>query len=176
MYRCQSTPKLSWRFCWLDDKLQARALEHSEIRAAAIKTCGRNSLSGVALMPLDLCSHILGPWLDATALPSYMKTKLREIFESHASYRKLYAPHRSSATPDTTWLATWPAVGHQVIRLLDRFLYTPNSTEESVLRQAVRHGKSAQSVLTMPPWAGMIAEINLQLSRTAVEEPHVSTF
>ena len=171
IYRCKRSAKITWLLCVLDDRLRAGTLDNSDIKVSTLKSGGR-SISDVALLQLEMRTYLRGAWLDSIDLPSFMKAKLRDIFHDHDSYRSLYAPHLGMPAPNTTWTASWPAVGMHAIKLFECTIYAASSTEEAHLRNRIREGRTSPvEVLAIQPWAGMVAEITLQLSRTAVTDP-----
>ncbi len=169
VYRCRTEKKITWLLTMLDDRLRAGMIENADIKIATLKAGGR-SLSDVALIQMDLLSYLRGTWLDSMDLPSYMKAKLRDIFESHQSYRSQYAPFACMGPVDTTWLSGWPPVGTRVISFFESLVYNSNLQEDALLRAAVKHGKSPRDVLTWQPWANMLTEIQTELSRTALTD------
>ena len=111
--------------------------------------------------------YLLGPWLDGKHFPAYVKSKVRETFKNHESYRK-YNP--ISGAGDTTWLFQWPKAGRDLVAFLEATIYASGPSEDALLRTAVRNGKTAQETLAWNPWAETIADISAELMRTATPE------
>lgn len=105
----------------------------------------------------SLKQHLLGPWLDSKNFPTYVKVKVRDIFESHTSWRNKWHPIDDTVVqPDTTWLFTWPKVCRDLMDFLEGAIYLPTSGEEYQYRQAVKNSTTCDELLAMKPWCDTI--------------------
>ena len=83
--------------------------------SGSVLRSGPKSVTDVMITAFSCKKYLLGSWLDSKDFPSYVKAKVREIFSSHASFRKMWNPHNDDAAVDTSWLFTWPPVATKLL-------------------------------------------------------------
>ena len=169
IYRCGTPKKLTWCFGAVDDMVSAGKIADKDITTPALKTGGR-SVTDVALACLTMKQFLLGKWLDSKDFPAYMKSKARDIFKDHVSYRTTYNPIDSNAAIDTTWTFSWPRFGRMLLDFLEGAIYNPTPMEESLYRRAVKNGCDAEEIVSWKPWCDTILEIMEELRRCAVKD------
>eukprot|EP00973_Karenia_brevis_P025668 3541434-Karenia_brevis.AAC.1 len=87
VYRGQKKDRILWSMLCIDDGLKNGRLSPSDVSITAIKT-GPKSLTDVYIQSWYMKKFLLGAWLDQSDFPSYMKTKARDIFANHTTYRE----------------------------------------------------------------------------------------
>ena len=145
VYRASTPDKIIWLMSGLSDQVSSHKIDHKDITISALKTGGK-SMSDPILQAQKTKAYLLGPWLDSKNFAPFIKAKVREIFRDHASWRKLYNPLHASA--DTTWCLGWPKAGKLLCNFIEGAIYNPTHSEESLMRQSVRHGKKAEELMT----------------------------
>ena len=180
VYRCGRKEKILWVLQCVEDNLASGRLQHADISISTLKT-GTRSHTDVWLQCYANKLYLLGSWLDGKDFPAYAKAKARELFNDHASYRKLYAPivatnieikesgqrEITQSTIDTTWLFSWPKVCKDLLEFLEGAIYAPTSHEEFCMRTAVKNASTASELMTFKPWSDTVAALNDQLRATA---------
>ena len=164
VYRCRTPAKIIWLMSAINDQLQSKKICHRDITVNSLKTGGR-SHSDPILQQLKIKEYLLGQWLDSKHFPTYIKSKARETFASHDSYRQ-FNP-LGDGVSDTTWLFQWPKAGKDLMTFLEGAIYASGPGEDALLRTAVKNGKTAQETLAWNPWAETMADISTELLRTS---------
>ena len=174
VYRCQKESKIVWVMAALDDGVHSGRYENEDITMSALKT-GKQSITDVVLTGLALKNYLLGSWLDGRDFPAYIKSKAREIFNSHASWRALYQPSDQSLVLDTTWLFRWPKVGRDLLEFIEGTVFLPTASEEHLYRQAVKNSTTPAELMATKPWIDTIQLMADQLTATAAPGTIAST-
>ena len=96
-------------------------------------------------------------------LQSDAKSKLREIFQSYPSYRKLYNPgvlEDPSNPIDRTFLLQWSQAAVETLNLFEVAIVSGDNAQITYrLREAVRRSRDAADTLTLHPFSTSIEGI-----------------
>ena len=172
VYRCGNKGKIVWALAAIDDWIRSEKTNNKEVTINSLKTGGK-SLTDVCLFQLKLKTHLLSTWLDSLAFPGNVKEKLRSVFQSHDSYRKLYNP-LGGAVADCKYMYRWSQAALDTVGLIEGLVYLSTPADESMFRQAVKNSNSVDEVLSWSPYNEKIQEIRDQLARlVAGSEPEV---
>ena len=104
------------------DGITQKYLTIHDLTLTSMKASTRTSISDICLHQRKLKDYLLGPWLDGMNLQSDVKSKLREIFQSYQSYRKLYNPgvlEDPSKPIDRTFLLQWSQAAVETLNLFE---------------------------------------------------------
>ncbi len=173
IYRCNRKDRILWMMYDIEDQQMAGRLTNKDISIASLKS-GSKSITDPAMARLALKGHLLGPWLDALDVPPYMKKMVREIFESHESYRRLYSPIATLSEDvivDTTWIFKWPKFGRDLVDFLETAIYAHSGAEDHTLRMAVKNCNTPDEILTNRPWCDRIEDLRTKIRTTVVVDP-----
>ena len=170
VYRCQKTERITWVCHCIADGLQSGKYAEDEISVQTLKT-GPRSVTDVFLTAKQLKEYLLGTWLDGMGFPSNIADKCREIFKSHASWRQLWAPHKTRDTEfgdvelvvDTTFIFQWPQVGKDLLNFIEACVYLPSASDEWQYRRAIKDCTPASELMTRHPWCDAIANMKEKL-------------
>ena len=135
----------------IEDGIESGRLSNDSIQSQKLKS-GHVSITDPALCRMQLRSYLLGAWLDGLDVPASIKSKCREVFASHATYRTSFNPLVSDVVLDTTWLFSLPKYGRDLLEFLEHILYVPNGSNDFTLRMAVKNNNTNEEVLTNRPW------------------------
>ena len=169
IYRCGTKDRIHWTISFINDRIASDRLDNKSVTIGSIKT-GSKSVADVALACRSMKTYLLGPWLEGRHFPGYVKSKAREIFANHVSYRTLWAPIDGKYT-DTTWLFSWPEVGSSLLKLLDSAIYNSNGHEEALYRTAIKNNNTPEEIFTWSPWKEAVTQLQQDLLNTAILKP-----
>ena len=167
IYRCQTKTKIFWVMCCVKDNLRSGKYNDADITINMLKT-GSKSLSDAWIMQLQMKDHLLGKWLDDKDFPGYMKSKAREVFASHESWRLMWHPMGDADVAlDSTWLFSWPRFGKELLDFLESAIYLPTPLEEHSYRLAIKNQSTVEELLLQRPWVDVIANLHASHKTTA---------
>ena len=165
--RCKTPGKILWFMQYISDGIRQKTLDLDSVNAATIRTHTRNSISDCAMLQKKLHTFLMSTWLDGINLPSDVKAKLREIFQSFASYRTFYNPGAlasEDAPIDRTFLYSWSPASKETLELFEMCIFPGTSQLEYHMRSCARHGKDAAETLKSPPFSLKVEVITDQVT------------
>ncbi len=146
--RCRhSEDKMTWVFASLEDRLKAGAMEPGELTSSAIKCRTPGSSKAILellLLKKSALDYFLTVFLDTRNFGAECKQKVRNVFETHESYRR---ERPLEGTADTTWMAFWPPSALRCFQLIETLVYLHNSSDEAILRTGMRNIKTAKEIV-----------------------------
>ena len=170
IYRCRSQNNIEWMLEYIWDGVCQKYLSINDLTLTNMKSATRTSISDIALHQRKLKDYLTGAWLDQINLPSDAKSKLREIFQSYPSYRKLYNPgvlEDPSNPIDRTFLLKWHPAAVETVNLFEMAIFSENASITYRIREAVRNGRDAADTLALQPFSIPIETIREKLNPTA---------
>ena len=87
--RGKSPKNITWLVASIDDQLGSKKIADKDVTVGAIKSATAKTISDPILHMQTIKQYLLGDWLDSKEFPPYVKQRLREIFQPHASYRHI---------------------------------------------------------------------------------------
>ena len=123
--RMTKTPaQLTWTLRSIIDGVRAGLYTHGSFSFTAMKGDGNNKgVIEVMCKKLDMKNHLLTEFLDSKGLGSAVRSKIREAFADHDSYRKHAGFPTDDQPADLSWQTSWPTPAMQVARLVEEAVY-----------------------------------------------------
>lgn len=149
--RCGKPNLIEWTVHSLMDGFRAAIFIPSEISVALLRS-GPKSVTDVLCTAYEMKKFLLGKWMtEAEFIPTYVKEKARELFMSHASYRKLWHPH-GDAQLNTNWLFSFPKPARELLDVLELAIYLPAYEEDKAYRNAVKNNMTPSEIIKEAPF------------------------
>ena len=140
--KAQTHDGILWAFCGLNDMWQMGKLPDGlSLRALQ----GKDAASGNK-GPVDLLNfknqvrvHLLGPVLDELPLKPDVKSKMRDVFQSHDKVRNMVSG-LPGGDVDTTWRGGWPKPAEDFLHFVDSMIF--DEAFDSDLKHALKTRRS----------------------------------
>ena len=162
-YKCKSSAKMEWWFSLAHDAMTARSLEIGDFSLKKLRGApSKPGLTELILTKRSIRDFLLTRFLDTRNIHADYKQKLRDIFATPSSFRKLFRPLDGSG--DTSFLATWPAAASKALDMIETVSFLFCGQEDAILKTGIKAGKTAQEILEeYQPFKAQIEEIDALL-------------
>ena len=140
----QHVERAEWLLLAIEDGLLANELQLSNLTTRNLSGKGLQQGKGtidLLLFKLQVKQWFLTTWLDSAPLEHAERNKLREVFQSHKSFRQHFGNNEGDA--DLTWLGALSPPGRLVADMLESIVFT--SREDSKVKRLVQGGTTIQA-------------------------------
>ena len=158
---CKTTEQLTWVMKCIIDSVRSRVYSAGVLKYSAMKGDANNKgFIEIFCKRLEMKTYLLSVWLDSNKFDSLVKSKLREVFENHSSFRK-HVKHSDPGTQDLSWQTSWPPSAMQAARFLEDAIY--NKEFDATYKYALRSKRTPAEVMEMERFKEVLNQIDESL-------------
>jgi hypothetical protein len=149
---------LLWVLSSMKDAVQCGLIPANAITYRSLKGEGSNpGLPSLWLFKYEMLEH-LKMQMQSKVFPATVKTKMMEVYNSHADFRAHVPLPSASGNADLSWQSSWPTSSMQMGRLLEEVAY--GKEYDPTMKFAVKNKKSVEEVLEMAAFSEIITSID----------------